>query len=402
MQYKSYLSELSNKMRIFCLSIFILSICFQKWEPFGSPYANATFLCFFIYLFFCILNFKESFSLKYIKQYLFLIVSLFLLMLIMNYVNYERYSTNVYSELRQLFMQIIFFWVFYNELISNKGLLNKVLSRFVNSVTILSLFVILGFGVDYVSGRLIILGENPNAIAFWLVVALLIIIKETREKNTGLIGKCLSMILLILFSFVIIKTGSRGALVILAVGLFSYFGTYFLFSKKRLLIKIPVISCALAIGMFGLYTIFKADIMQERFLEELDKRDYGGRLQIWGASLEIFKSDPIFGVGPARYEREIASTFLDYKDVHNEYLKVLCYSGIVGGLLFLAFLSILIKGSYRYIRAGNSPLSLTYMLMLTVFLFKSGGALHTFALWFLFAYIAASTNLITSQRINQS
>ena len=85
----------------------------------------------------------------------------------------------------------------------------------------------------------------------------------------------------------------------------------------------------------------------------------GGRLFIWGRSLEMIRDEPLFGIGPGNFPKayrsrlgsEIGSRFR-YGHAHNDFLQVAARSGIPGALAFgFLWWSIL---RYIWIRCGRS------------------------------------------------
>lgn len=66
-----------------------------------------------------------------------------------------------------------------------------------------------------------------------------------------------------------------------------------------------------------------------------------GRFVRFAYGWELFKQNPIFGIGWAQYRYN----YIKYSDVHNIYIQLLCETGIVGTVIFvLAFLCSLVKG----------------------------------------------------------
>lgn len=80
-----------------------------------------------------------------------------------------------------------------------------------------------------------------------------------------------------------------------------------------------------------------------------------GRSYIWAEGWEIFQENPILGVGYGAFPIHFSARTYDLpRDDHNVYLGALVESGIIGGLLFLAFvISIGVKalrtGPWRHI-----------------------------------------------------
>ncbi len=72
------------------------------------------------------------------------------------------------------------------------------------------------------------------------------------------------------------------------------------------------------------------------------------RLNVWEVSLEVWKQNPIFGVGPGNWKIEAPSYFVEYGfnksqlnwvRPHNDFLWVLSEKGLIGFLVYLALLA---------------------------------------------------------------
>ena len=152
------------KLRLIFLKAVIFFIPFQQLKPFGSVYFNITFLFFYLYIIFSLIDFRKSFSIKYVLPYLSALFSLVFLLFITSFINnYPDPSPDNYSYSRQLLMQVLFFWFLFNEYVRDKNLQDKLLRIFVYSIMILGLCFLVGWGVSYEGGRLVFFEEIGRA-----------------------------------------------------------------------------------------------------------------------------------------------------------------------------------------------------------------------------------------------
>lgn len=78
------------------------------------------------------------------------------------------------------------------------------------------------------------------------------------------------------------------------------------------------------------------------------------RLQLWNEALEMFQSDPIFGIGYGSYQ--LRTHLGNLRDTHNWFVKVLVETGIVGMLISLLLLWRMLVTSLRLFRRAEDPM----------------------------------------------
>ena len=77
------------------------------------------------------------------------------------------------------------------------------------------------------------------------------------------------------------------------------------------------------------------------------------RLVVWQQSIELFKSDPIFGVGFGVFR------YMGFQlgDTHNIYLKILAEQGIIGFFVFLILIFAFFREGWKLFRRGEDELA---------------------------------------------
>lgn len=79
-----------------------------------------------------------------------------------------------------------------------------------------------------------------------------------------------------------------------------------------------------------------------------------GRTELWKSAWDIFKENPIFGIGFGGFAYHISGTFRsihgqDVMDVHNCTLQLLCENGILGTVIILLPMIFLFSKAYHRI-----------------------------------------------------
>ncbi|MGE7136589.1 O-antigen ligase family protein [Luteibacter sp. NPDC031894] len=127
----------------------------------------------------------------------------------------------------------------------------------------------------------------------------------------------------------------------LAAALLLLYGTYLTNSRGAMLAVLVVAGCYIwyrkgivVAGMLGVVGLAAMKLLSSR-MDELDagEESAAGRVDAWYSGLEMFRENPLFGVGPGN--------FTEYNDLtaHNSFVLVLAETGFVGFVLWLAFVS---------------------------------------------------------------
>lgn len=378
-----------NKTRIYLLTILIFLIPYQTWQPFNSVYLNATFLAFFLYFLFSLPGWPRNYKLTFVKPYIAPLFFLLVLMLIMTIKNDFASARNTFSEVRQFFMQIIFFWLLVNEIQTRPYLENKLSKTFVYSMMLMTAFFIFNIGVEVDSneGRVSLFNINSNVLALWYVLSLFIILKLLIEKQVNSATRALFTILIPIFVSIMAYTGSRTAFVMFLMGPAIYLLFLSRNVKNRTLKRIFGLVILVVFGFF----VAQTDVMQGRIQSQFDDPTFGGRTHIWELTLEYIKKNLMFGGGASGFERYISKFMGKAWSPHNEYLLITAYTGLTGLSFFLIFLWRLGKSAFIVNKEEKGPIYLSYFLVFIVVFYVSGGFLTSFTLWFFLALIAVQS-----------
>lgn len=195
---------------------------------------------------------------------------------------------------------------------------------------------------------------NPNfasALASIMACALFAIVFSNQFNPTI---RFISFFFVLLNLFIIIKSQSRQGIVSFGAGFLAIVSLIAWKRKKNLGLLLGSTSMFLAIvSIMGMFQIGPL----ERFLY---KESVSVRGFYWRAGFEMFKSNPIFGIGldrygayfkefrepayPLRYGYDITST-----NAHNVIIQLFSTGGIIFGLSYLAIIFFIIYRSFKLI-----------------------------------------------------
>lgn len=241
-------------------------------------------------------------------------------------------------------------------------------------------------GQELFQGRIVSIGifADPNDLALALLIMLPFSFLEFTAGRT-LIGRVLNLLFAVMIGVTVFMTESRGG--ILAFGIL----VMIMFSR-RFGWKI-----GLAVGVLAFVAIFAVgpSRMGTISTEEDSAR---GRIEAWTVGLELFASNPVFGVGARRF------TDFHYKTAHNSFILCAAELGLFGYVAFLLMIYLSIKNLYfvsknavgakfghlaRY--ADAVMLGLIALLAAAIFLSRTYNEL----IYILFGLAAAITKLFT-------
>jgi O-antigen ligase len=144
--------------------------------------------------------------------------------------------------------------------------------------------------------------------------------------------------------------------------------------------KLNLLAIFLSIVLIGLVSLFylknqRVSIYFDKSIDPTILKD--GRLEIWKSALKVFEKNPLFGTGIGDYYVDMDKEFKQsgfttgyYKDfnAHNQYLEILCISGVSGFLLFLTIIGFMIAFA---IKDRNILYGAFIMMILIFFSFES-------------------------------
>lgn len=380
------------KAKRFFLKLLILSIPFNELSVILPQIRVPTFI-FFLYLLVAIGSFRYS-DVKYIKKPLLTILLLYCVIALSSYLKFVPGYNFGFSFLRQFAIYIVFFYFITIEFINGTLKLNEILKFYNTGIYLFLSMVILGIDTNFKDGRLSILGTNANLVGVFCVSSILITVyfyRVTGNKQSYHHFIFFAKILLLLIA--IASTGSRGAFFSTLITL----GLYIVLLQKSSLKRIQYVFIAIFLGGAVSAIMLAGGPLAERLLggeEELA----ASRTEIWEAALEVLGNNYFMGIGLFTYQRNIEALMGRMFAVHNEFLAIFVYSGIVGILLLFFFLRGVIKGAISFYNRFKNPIFFSLLFGILFAASKGGGIFISINTWFFFSLIYASKYFVPQKQ----
>ena len=210
------------------------------------------------------------------------------------------------------------------------------------------------------------LGAGANDLASRMALAVLTIIGlylSSPINNIRLLLLLVSMVLPALM--VLVKTGSRGGVVVFMIGCLAYL-VPFLPGKRRLT---TIILAALGIVAVS-YMVATNPYFLERWKEVYYEGNLSSREEIYPAAVEMILERPIIGWQPAEFEYELGRRLgvpSGRRAAHNLFLHLFLEVGAAGAIPFLVGLWLCAWAAWKA-RTGNLgllPLALVLAIVAT-------------------------------------
>jgi O-antigen ligase len=216
-------------------------------------------------------------------------------------------------------------------------------------------------GPEWLNGRAYGFFTHPNAMgAFCAVVAvaLLALAGRTTERKTSVQCYMLASVSVI----GLLSTGSRGALMGLAVAIIVLFAI----SGRRGAMRTAI---GLAIIMAVFVVAYQYNLLPLARETGLDEFTTEGRLAVWGEAVLSFLQHPLIGRGWLNFQQAGVLGNTQYGSMphaHNWYLNTLVESGIVGFVLMFGPVIWLLTRNLRVARQNMTALvvSVTFVVVL--------------------------------------
>ena len=140
---------------------------------------------------------------------------------------------------------------------------------------------------------------------------------------------------------------SRGAYVA-AMGVLVVFGL----AKKRSLLILALIL------LISWQTLLPSTVVDRIKMTETQEgqleHSASVRLDLWNHAMDLFKKNPILGVGWGGFRFTVPETFV-YTDTHNLYLKTLSEQGIIGLILLLFIFFLALRSGQKLFKTAITP-----------------------------------------------
>jgi O-antigen ligase len=380
------------KINNFFLYLLIVTVVFEQWDPFGfSGSQSITYFTSIIYILSSIPLLRYSLNFQRLNRYIFPLVIFIIIGIISTALN-SVYAETLLDLLKTRYFQLIILAILVsNHILRSTDILWNTLYSYLAAVFLLYLMTLLGYGVSFEQGRLLIFGENPNLIGTKGLMAFMIALGIYYKG-----GLSISKIILIGLSVIssislIVLSGSRGALLFLLVGI----TILTLFSSINIGKKITLIIIGAVFSVLVIQYIFTTnEDFKERIFNSLEKGETG-RSSLWAAAFDIFQDNLVLGVGitPSATFAEMYKYQGTRHYPHNIFLWVLMSTGIVGFMFFGQFLFRLARDLHKSYSKSRNILFLILFILNIFLLSKSGGAIRSMFGWLFWAILIGSTTI---------
>jgi hypothetical protein len=260
-----------------------------------------------------------------------------------------------------------------------------------------ALFHVAGIGVVAVDNgldnRSSVFGVNANELGATYAAAITALFGLWLRPLPTWGERLLPFPLIILIGVAMAKTGSRGAIIILAMGIFVllFFGKTFVSKWRRL-------ACLVLLGAVVAMIVWQIPTVMERF-REINPQNIGQhnpRARMAPVLWKMFLQSPLYGSGPDGYEWKLTREAMPYLlnqhtliAAHNLVLQLLVETGIIGFLLFASGLTAPLAAAWRGRLKSCGPLPLALLLPLVIAGATVTHPSHYMVFWVAIAYSLA-------------
>lgn len=180
--------------------------------------------------------------------------------------------------------------------------------------------------------------EDPNQFCGYFIVPIMIYLKRILNKSK--LTPVYVVILLLTF-YAVLKTGSRGGLIGILIGI----AVFVILGIKSIKGKIALLIISLMCGLFTVKVVFPLlpQDVQERYSVQSVEADKGsGRFVLWKYLLEYTTETPqrlIIGEGITSTVQTFENAGLGYgaRYAHNQFIQVFADQGLIGLIIYTLF-----------------------------------------------------------------
>ncbi len=218
--------------------------------------------------------------------------------------------------------------------------LNQIKNAYILSALLISALIIIFRARYYAdeSNRLTIqIGSNPlidpNYLSAYLTVPFVLAFKDILTRK----NKVFPIVSALMIAFGILLTGSRGALVSIAIGSICIFFSFVkLTLSKALKIFIPLIALLAVVAFIALpkESLDRLLNIGEWISDPSNVKRFG----LWDNAIKAIAKQPLLGYGPQSTSDIVGSVLDIYEPAHNTFFDMCLHSGIA----YIAVLSLII------------------------------------------------------------
>jgi O-antigen ligase len=380
----------------FSLSLLFFFLNFENWDPFGTAaYLSLPKVVGWLYAASVVANvpgYLRRGSTKPVLQ------PMWLLFILVTAQSALHASWTLAGVVDFTWLQnIVLLWLLLNHAARDPAGLERALVWFAVGAGVFAVLYFGGVAVETAEdGRVRLFGDNSNAIGLRQVMAMSIIVWSAVRNPAGL-GKARFVLLPLLPVMLQLtaESGSRVAFLSLAIIAVAMVVAY----RGRTWIGTVLVSLTLAGAAYGGWmAVVSSETMMRRLEKTVETGTLGGRDAIWGNLVPIVQEHPVFGVGETGFQEEWTRRYgTGVSSPHNVFLEVQIYAGVVGLILFVVFLSRVVKRALDVWRTERQMLPLLLLVPVAGTL-MSGQVLAVKVMWCVFGYAAARAGRTSGTR----
>jgi O-antigen ligase len=229
----------------------------------------------------------------------------------------------------------------------------------------------LAFAVDrpnYMYGlpQVVSFFKNPNGLGFFLVFsiagAIILFALLKKERGESRLLTLLFYLALAVQLFTLILTFSRAAFIALALFVLCFVW----FSRRRCCYTPSLVLLSTALFM-------SKQAFEKGGPGEIVSALFTGRIQLWGEGVNLLLRHPLFGTGLGGWFALTSNEL----SLHNTYLHVAVELGLVGLIVYLAFIVLFMQGLHRAMNRSLTEPS-RYALLSGLYSLSVGLLVHQF------------------------
>ncbi|HEX2059494.1 MAG TPA: O-antigen ligase family protein [Thermoanaerobaculia bacterium] len=340
--------------------LFVLSMPIETAKLPGMP-PNLTFAKIFGYLFFLVAltQMRVTFRRPRFAVVLFWIYTAAITVLIV-----LRPAPGAIGVLLQTIQWMVLLWVASNLLAFRSVRSATLLALTIGCTLLAGLQAFAPVTNDSLSGdRITALGENPNTAGAMFAIGIIAALGWRREYSHGrpLVRNFL-MACAALMGAQMVRTGSRGAMLALVLGLLVYVLVAERFAGK---VKAAIVAF-IVLAVLG-WIVLTTENVRTRWQRALEQRDLSHREMIFPVAWQMFTERPLTGWGVNHHFTELGWRFgREALEEHNLVLYILNEGGLFAGLPYMLGLFVVFLLGFRARRAGAGIAALALFVTLMV------------------------------------
>ena len=218
--------------------------------------------------------------------------------------------------------------------------------------------------------------EDPNQFCAYFIMPTMVVLKRITQWRRGW---PLYIVMLLLIFYCVFRTGSRGGLLGIVIGI----AFYVWFGTKSLRLKLMYIGIGAVVAVLlvtVLIPLLPEDVQQRYTIENVESNGGSGRTEVWEFLIEYTAEKPgriIHGSGimstyPILEAQKWNPTFKHVRAAHNQFVQVFVDQGIIGLFVYIMIMAVcILRNLKKYPEYSSGFVAImTFALSLTMYVFK--------------------------------